>query len=178
MDSGSIVAWRYDPPVDIDNDGNPDTDLVVWQGYGLRGGVGAIGCGGHFGAADRLLVQPTEILSIDWIHMELNEGRIRELFQHPLGGYPIVVNGKQVFSSDFRPIGLKMGIFAYQGRYYFDTFFDGWGDFQGKRRSDWGDGKPRIKNSLRDILAVFHRKGGVTKQVCEYQWSEFERYSH
>lgn len=176
MADGSPIAWHYDPPVDIDNDGKQDTDLVVWQGYGLDGGVGGLRCGGQFGPLNRVVTQPTVILSIDWQEMKLNEARICDLFEHPVGGYPVMFHGKRVMADAFRPIGRGLGIFAYQGKYYFDTFFDGWGDFEGKRRSDWGDGKRRIKNDLRDILGVFQRKEGVTKQVCEYRWNEYEQY--
>lgn len=53
-----------------------------------------------------------------------------------------------------------MGIFEYDGLYYFDTFLDSSGDFQGRRQKD-----PRIGKTL----GVFLRKDGVTKQECEYR---------
>lgn len=171
IEDNGLAVWRYDPPVDIDNDGKPDDDLIVWQG-----GLGVGPCGRRAGAADEVLILPTHIYSINWQQMKLNDERTRELFGHPVGGYPVVLQGKPVMSNRFRPIGTKMGIFSYQDQYYFETFFDGWGDFEGKRRSDWGDGKRRIKNSLAGILGVFQRKDGVTKQICEYRWNEFEQY--
>lgn len=39
---GGIVAWRYEPPLDINNDGKP-INLIVWRGYGLSGAAGRCG---------------------------------------------------------------------------------------------------------------------------------------
>ncbi len=69
--------------------------------------------------------------------------------------------GKGFFDNRFRPIGDSMGIFRFKGATYFDTFFDGWGDFEGKRRKD-----PNIWRTL----GVFRREKGRTKQVCECLW--------
>ena len=172
IEDNGLVVWRYDPPVDIDNDGKPDDDLIVWEG-----GLLQLTCGRHAGPSDSIIIHPSYVFSIDRQQMKLSDERTRELFGHPVGGYPIILQGKQIgLHSGFRPIGMELGIFDFQGQYYFDTFFDGWGDFAGKRRSDWGDGKPRVKNSLADILAVFQRKDGMTKQICEYRWNEFEKY--
>jgi len=52
-----------------------------------------------------------------------------------------------------------MGFFKYQDLYYFDTFFDSWGDTKNKRRKD---------KNIGNTLAVFLHKDGETKQVCEY----------
>ncbi len=172
MDSGGLKVWRYDPPVDIDNDGKPDADVIVWHGDVVGGGP----CGRRAGWADSVQSYQTLIYSIDWQQMKLNDGRTRELFGHPVGGYPIIFQGKKVMADGFRPLGWEMGIFAFQGQYYLDTFFNAWGDFEGKRRSNAGDGKHRQKNDLDDILGVFQRKNGVTKQICEYRWNEFEKY--
>src|ERR1700722_643360 len=38
-----LLAWRYDPPVSLNNDGQPD-NVVMWQGYGADDTVAA--CGG------------------------------------------------------------------------------------------------------------------------------------
>jgi hypothetical protein len=170
---GSLAVWRYYPPVDIDNDGKPDDDLIVWKG-GLSMGF----CGRRVGAADWVSTHQTYIFSVDWPQMKLNEPRTRELTEHPVGGVPKIKKGKFIggFYDGFRPIGNEMGIFAYQGQYYFDSFFDNWGDFEGKRIGDMDDRKVHVKNYLMDILGVFHRKDGVTKQVCEFRWNEFEQH--
>lgn len=36
----------------------------------------------------------------------------------------------------YRPIGPSMSVFKYQDIFYFDTFFDSWGDFECKRQKD------------------------------------------
>ena len=171
--NGGLKVWRYKPPVDIDNDGKPDDDVIVWQG-GTRQGI----CGRHAGPSNTINIHQAYVFSVDWQTLELNEARTRELTEHPVGGYPTTTTNGMFggFYRDYRPIGREMEIFAYQGQYYFDTFFDGWGDFEGKRRADWGNGKRRVKNSLADILGVFQRKDDATKQICEYRWNEFEQY--
>jgi len=153
----SILARRYGPQVDIDNDGKPDS-LVVWQGYGASHGDYVCGS-----VKDRDPWWQNQIAYIvDFDATRIDEKRTREVFGHPAGGYSIVVDGKQKRTlPGFRPIGLKMGIFKYDGLYYFDTFFDSSGDFQGRRQKD-----PRIGSTL----GVFLRKDGVTKQVCEYRF--------
>src|SRR5207247_1203339 len=40
----AIKVWRYDPPVDIDNDGVLD-NVIVWHGFGANGGSRACGTG-------------------------------------------------------------------------------------------------------------------------------------
>ena len=52
-----------------------------------------------------------------------------------------------------------MSVFKYQDIFYFDTFFDGWGDFECKRQKD---------KNIGNTLGVFLQKDGKTKQVCEY----------
>jgi hypothetical protein len=153
----SILAWRYDPPADIDNDGAPDS-LVIWQGYGAS--HGSYVCGS---VKDRDPWWQNQIAYIvDFDAMRIDEKRTRKIFGHPVGSYSSVMAGKRkVTLPGFRPIGLKMGIFKYDGLYYFDTFFDSSGDFQGRRQKD-----PRIGSTL----GVFLRKDGVTKQMCEYRF--------
>jgi len=89
----------------------------------------------------------------------VDEEKTKTLIGHPIGGYQ-KPDGKG-FYDGFRPLGEKMGIFRYKGITYFDTFFDTWGDFDGKRRKD-----PDIWRTL----GVFKREKGQTKQLCEYLW--------
>ncbi len=153
----TMSMWRYKPPVDIDNNGVPDP-LMVSQGYGAGGGL--YRCGNikyHYPEG-----LPQIIFAIDFERMRVDEARTRELFGHVVGGYPQIRDGKQIgLYPGFRPIGDTMSIFQYRGEYYFDTFFDSWGDFEGRRRN---------YEYIADTLAVFRRKGNVTKQVCEYRW--------
>lgn len=173
MKTRGLSVWRYDPPVDIDNDGTPDDDLVVWSGD-LNIGP----CGRPLGDNGRIVAPSTYILSIDWKNNSVNEVRTREWIGHPQDGYPIIKNGKPTgsLSGAFRPIGSKMGIFDYQGTFYFDTFFSEWGDFEGKRGVDSGASNKSTKHKLEDTLGVFERRNGITKQVCEFRWNEFKKY--
>ncbi|MDE0853759.1 MAG: hypothetical protein OSA97_04985 [Nevskia sp.] len=152
-----LHVWRYAPEVDIDNDGKPDK-LIVWHGYGadLKNGVCGVfypnvpgGARGH---------QVAYMLTADGARID--EARMHEIFEHPRRGYPVHdERGNPVLMSDFRPIGTSMSIFKYDGQYYFDTFFDGWGDFKDQRQGD---------AQLFDTLGVFLRKDDITRQVCEY----------
>lgn len=153
----TMSMWRYEPPVDIDNDGAADP-LLVSQGYGAGGGL--YRCGNiKYRYPEGL---PQIIFVVDFDRMRLDEATTRELVGHPIGGYPEIKNGKQIgFYHRFRPIGTTFSIFQYHSEFYFDTFFDTWGDYEGRRRK---------YKYIADTLAVFQRKGGVTKQVCEYRW--------
>jgi hypothetical protein len=157
----TIRVWRYEPPVDLDNDGTPES-VVIWQGYGAS--KGDYPCGSVKERYPR--GQPQIAYVVDLDARRVDQQRTRELFGHPVGGYPIPRDVKPGgFFPGFRPVGSSMGIFKYRGLYYFDTFFDSWGDFAGRRRKD-----PHIGSTL----GVFLREGGKTKQVCEYLWHEEE----
>ncbi len=150
----SIRTWRYEPPIDIDNDGAPET-VLVWHGYGASSGL--YRCGSVKEKEPRRQSQIAYVLESDG--MRINEKRTRELFGHPSGGYR--VSAKEQLKA-FRPIGRTIGIFKYRRLYYFDTFFDSSGDFDNRRQKDPGIG---------DTLGVFLNKGGATKQMCEYRWN-------
>ena len=77
----------------------------------------------------------------------------------PVGG---VNDGRAVhLVPGFRAIGSAIGIFEYRASTYFDTFFDNHtgGDFENHRKYD---------ANLQDVLGVFLRKDGRTRQICEY----------
>ena len=161
-------VWRYDPPVDIDNDGVLD-NIEIWEGSALPTGVGGRKCGDdgypitHYGT---LIRQPQIAFVIAGDNEWLDVPKTIAVFRHPEVGYPIRLNSKWILSEDFRPIGRSIGIFEFEGVYYFDTFFDGWGDFDGKRRTVYTRHKDE---NIVNTLAVFLHKDGKTRQVCEYQ---------
>lgn len=160
LDNGSAKIWHYDPPVDIDNDGTSD-NVQVWHGYPL-GGSGGTRCGEdgypvtHYG---ELIRQPQVAFVVSAKGDRLDIGKTEKVFAHPMGGYPIKMEGKWTVGDGFRPIGRSMEIFKYQDLYYFDTFFDSWGDIENKRRKD---------KQIGNTLAVLLHKDGKTRQVCEY----------
>lgn len=145
-------AFRYNPPVDFDNDQKPD-NLLVWEQSQFR-------CG-SINEAYPLFPQLGRIIAVmlEPNSLSVDEKKTKALIGHPVGGYP--KPDEKGFYEGFRPIGDSMGIFRFKGTTYFDTFFDGWGDFEGKRRKD-----PNIWRTL----GVFKREKRQTKQVCEYLW--------
>jgi len=149
MGMNRIGAWRYDPPVDIDNDGQSD-NILMWH----EGSCGTIDGSETYPAHGAYTAN-----ILDAQNQFIDETRTRELFGHPLGWLEIKAQG-------FRYLGITMGIFAYQGIYYFDTFFErSWGDYEGHRRKS---------EEMAWTLAVFLRKDGKTRQVCEYYWTNWQ----
>ena len=155
MRLGYIKVWRYDPPVDIDNDGR-STSLVIWQGVPISNAPGVCGKAAGMGGQD-FYIQPQIAFVLAPGNNRLDTRKTKALFGHagPRYRFP---NG-MVFRG-FRPLGTAMGIFRYRGLYYFDTFFNGWG---GSRTSSFA-----YYPALTDILGVFVHRNGKTAQVCEY----------
>lgn len=159
----SLSAWayRYNPPIDFDNDGIADDTVVVFKNSPTR--CGNIQPNSAYPERGTTVVF---ILSPD--HLCVDETMTERLIGHPAGGYPLP--NKKGFYRKFRPVGLSMGIFRYKNVTYFDTYFDSWGDLKGKRRND-----PNIS----EILGVFMLKRGKMEQVCEYVERDYdERYMH
>jgi len=163
LDGGWAKMWRYEPPIDIDNDGVPD-NVEVWHGSIVRG-VGGRQCGESMTDIRPGLTslrQPQIAFVVAGSNDRLDVTKTRKVFEHPARVYHLDSGN---FASKFRPIGNSIDIFKYQNMYYFDTFFDHWGDFENKRKND------RVAvNSL----AVFLHKDGKTSQVCEYLMAENE----
>jgi len=152
LDLQRLGAYRYDPRIDFDNDQKPE-NLLVWKQSGFS-------CGSiheAYGLFPQL--GQTIVLVLEPLSLSVDEKKTKALIGHPIGGYP--EPGGKSFYDGFRPVGDSMGIFRFKGTIYFDTFFDTWGDFEGKRRKD-----PNIWR----ILGVFKREKGQTKQVCECLW--------
>ena len=164
LDKGWAGMWRYTPDIDIDNDGTPDV-IEIWNGISLPTGVGGRLCGESMTDIRPGLTslrQPQIAFVITGSNDRLDVAKTRKIFEHPAREYHLASGN---ISSDFRPIGNSLGIFKYQDMYYFDTFFDDWGDFENKRKND--------KDTM-NSLAVFLHKDGKTSQVCEYLMLENE----
>ena len=159
-----IKVWRNEPPVDIDNDSVHD-NVVVWHGFGASGYTGLCGQDSPYDKGREVKLRQTQIAYILTANNErIDMFKTMTIFGHPSGGYRIPdKSGRGTPTSNFRPIGPSIGIFKYQELYYFDTFFDSWGDFQNQR------GK---SSDIFNTLAVFLRQGGKTQQVCEYLMTE------
>jgi hypothetical protein len=99
---------------------------------------------------------------VDETLTRIDTAKTEKIFGHPSGGYKIHEGtGAETVVQVFRPVGTALGIFKYDGVYYFDTFFDPWGDFRGLRRTyPW----------INSTLGVFIRDRSETRQVCEFRW--------
>jgi len=164
----SLFAWRYLPLLSIDNNGNPD-NILVEQGVGLGFSNGMpLQCGQAVTYGPQSVTQTLELeqtpLVLTTDSNRIDEARTRTLFAHPKGQTVHTRTNGDLTLEGFRTIGNPMGFFKYQDLYYFEAFYGEWtGDIEGKRIEG-----PSLKNTL----AVFLRKDGLTQQVCEYQMSE------
>lgn len=155
-------VFRIHPSVDIDNDGVADP-IVIWRS-GNCAPLGPLQMMDYWASIPIVLN-----IAGDGPDVE----RTRQLIGHPSGGYRLS-SGKM--ASTFRPIGRHIGIFEFERTYYMDTFFDGWGDFNGHRQHDaeLGEYDPEIAKRL----AVFARHGSETRQVCEYWFEDFSEVKY
>jgi len=155
---GAVKIWRYDPAIDIDNDGVPD-NVEVWQGGAVAHVSGKCGedlPNPYSKTGGSIMHQVQLAFVVTGNNDRLDALKTKKIFAHPSGGYRLPDGS---LSANFRPIGITIGIFKYQDSYYFDTFFDSRGDFEDKRQND---------ERLFNTLAVFLHKDGKTRQVCEY----------
>ncbi|NGY03344.1 hypothetical protein [Solimonas terrae] len=163
----STPAWRYDPPVDIDNDGHSD-DIVVWQ-EAARTMTNTCGVRLSTGIGDYWRVgQQAFVMRGDGLYVD--EGRTRSLFYRPPYNYHYK-NGK--VDTDFVPITLTTDIFKYRELFYFAGFYDAQeevhGDLEGNRARQSNNKNAPFSSGLANTLAVFLRRDGKTTPICEYE---------
>ena len=163
----NTFAWRYNPPVSLENDGSADR-VVVWHGYGADDFQGTAKCGEETMVGTQTVQyrasQVGFILTTDDEHID--ETRTRAFFGHPYGRS---TESKSIGTSSagFGPLGLSEEIVEFDGLYYVATFYDALnGDFSGSRVND-----PELQNTL----ALLLRRNGATTQVCEYEMSAARR---
>jgi hypothetical protein len=157
-----LDVWRYEPEVDIFNNGAP-VNVLMWRGVGLGGGPSGT-CGVD-------LTGNTGGLRIDQMPLvfksgngAVDEAATKLLIAHPVQAYDTKINTGNLYATatGFRPVARSIGIFKYRDLYYFDGFFDIWGDANNERR-----GQPALANTL----AVFLHRDGVSREICEYRLS-------
>lgn len=120
--------------------------------------MAACGGTGYFGMPERVGFRAAQIAYVlDPDNNGIDEHKTKKIFGKPTGDTLAGV-GSQSDGDAFRPIGESMGVFEYQGTYYFDTFFTV-SDFQGQRSN--------YKN-IQNVLGVFKHEHGKTEQICEY----------
>jgi hypothetical protein len=150
-----LMAWRYEPPIDLNNDGVPD-NIIVWHGVDSGGYIGRCGIEGRRNEQLPLVFKNGD--------EEIDDEATKTLTAHPVQQYDSTLKTGNLYGSatKFRPIARSIGIFKYRDKYYFDGFFDIWGDAKNERR-----GRPALAN----VLAVFLHRDGVSRQICEYRLS-------
>jgi hypothetical protein len=152
-----LRVWRYVPAPDIGNDGRA-RNLIVWHGLGASSADAV--CGVDYANDPRggFVEQRTLVLTPD--SSRIDETATEDTFGHPGRGDLGFIHGQQMRYQGFVPIGPSISVFEFRDVYYFDTYFNpDFGDFYGKRRGD---------PELDDVLGVFVRQDGHTRQVCEY----------
>jgi hypothetical protein len=146
--------YRFEPRIDIDNDGVQD-DVVVWKES--PGFCGELDNGGN------PMVFRTDILVLDK-NGALDMEKTRRILGHPMGAVLAFANPSdpthphEVSDTQFRPIGMTLGVIVFRGVTYLDTFYAPGGDLENRR-----DGTPNYLNTL----AVLRHKDGKTSLVCE-----------
>jgi hypothetical protein len=150
-------AWRYDPPVDIDNDGTAD-NVIIWSvddvKYPLCGTPSGPNMINEHGA-QRALVSRPDGQSVD-------VGKTNELFG--LAGLSKAdaahIRNFNVAMS-YQPIGIETGVFRFRNTTYYDTFIHTRPGVESAKQR-------RAGVRVGDEVGVFLRRDDVTRQVCEY----------
>jgi hypothetical protein len=156
--NAKISAWRFDPRVDIDNDGQPD-DVVIWRNWPPRwdGDFELFACG----FAARTAYQIEGVDQVPFVFAE--SARIDIPKSVAVFGDPTPLPKAQQLNPALplweqsyqwlRPRGPSIEVFEYGGKYYFDTSKDAPGE------------------SVLDqtTLVVYLREHDTTREVCTYQ---------
>ncbi len=146
----NISVWRFDHSVDIDNDGAPDS-IILW-----RSGSSPVWsqCGQQLTHSWNLQGPIAFILTAD--NSAIDERRTLDLFGN---------------SESFGAATMQrssIGVFGYRGEFYFDAF---------NMNPEPGGTAPVAQyppEHYRNILHVFHRKGGRLEQSCQLENSDLE----
>jgi hypothetical protein len=162
LDTGGIIAavpknanvsvWRYEPPADIDNDGIPD-NIVMWRSSGppIWTPCGLV----PFSDSGRQSGGPvTYVLSADSASIDV--AKTVALFGDPRMQGP--ENQAWTPAGEYHPVGYSMGIFQYQGEYYFDAFVD----------HEITNSKSRRREFYQQRLYVFRRSAGKLERMCAF----------
>ena len=148
-----LRVWRYDPSIDIENDGTKD-DLIVWFGDGVSPVVGSCG------ALPSNVDYPTRVGQLPFFVSPAMDAididRTMKVFGAPSRDQPSKATGHM---NKPHMIGSQISFFEFGGIYYFDTFLNESPDLEASGAKE---------RRLADMLGVFVHKGGATREVCEY----------
>lgn len=85
------------------------------------------------------------------------------MFGHPRGNTVVATDAGPVELKQFNEIGWAVGIFQFRGLNYIEAFYSSSvGDLNGERIHD---------ESMYGTLAVFRRKAGTLRNICEIEMS-------
>jgi hypothetical protein len=157
-DNARISAWRFDPWVDIDNDGQPD-DVVIWRNWPPRWDdeFELLACG----FAARTAYQIESVDQVPFVfsgHSLIDIRKSVAVFGDPTPLPkdqrldPSLPTWEQSYQW-LRPRGPSVEVFEYHGKYYFDTSKD----------------EPHKSVLEQNTLAVYLREHDTTREVCTYQ---------
>ncbi len=161
VEPANFSVWRFEPPVDIDNDGRAD-NVVIWRDFpprwDPRNPLDA--CGSP--------IDRNQVIAIDQVpfvftptYSSIDVARTVALFGDPAEPdarlpsdvvRPPGMDPSQPYQR-VRPLGHSIDIFEYAGKYYFDT----------TKTTESG----LVTDENR--LYVYLRQGKKLREVCEYQ---------
>ena len=141
-----LYVWRYDPMVDVDNDGELD-NVVLWHRQHRRACGSISGVGKYFPSYYAYIFNKKTT--------KIDEKKTLEVFGHPVQERPNAPTLKRFRSYNDES---SVGVFKYKGTTYFDTFPNG---------LTYGSD---IHHEI--DLRVYLRKNNQTKTVCEYHWNK------
>jgi len=157
-----LGAWRYQPPIDVDNDGNLDNAIVWNEDERISPACGVATYG-----REALQVQQSYqyVIVMAKGRDEIDQARTAAIFgnakaktyEHAQDPY---FKAKDGSFKGFRPFGHSYSLFRYAGETYFDTFLD----FKAENELPKGDGAA--------ILGVFVNRKGKTSRICRYRLVE------
>ncbi|HYM42363.1 MAG TPA: surface-adhesin E family protein [Steroidobacteraceae bacterium] len=148
LNAGFLKVWRYEPPIDVENNGGKD-NLIVWFGED-------VGPSGSCGTVPSNIPEPLRMNQLPFFLTAAGDAidvdRTMKVFGVGIGDQSAKAAGQ--ISKPPEMIGSQFSFFEYNGVYYFDTFPNA--------------ASIPEKPGLADTLAVFLHKDGQTHKVCEY----------
>lgn len=138
----NIAVWRYDPRIDIDNDGIPD-NVIQFSGFTWEP------CGRStekFPDSGSEVPRPF-VLSDDGSSIDVV--RTESLF----GSQEATARGIKAGLPGYYPIGYSVSFFKYRDKYFLDAFV----------------GDPTPSDGSRQIIHVFRRDKAVLEEVCRVE---------
>jgi hypothetical protein len=146
-------TYRFDPKIDIDNDGTPD-NVIMWDSENRDHPQ----CGQYYGQASDLDKGSAIGVILKSDGLNIDEKKTREVFGNKVGGYVVRTGPDEipVLYSRYAPIGLGYNVFEYQRLFYYSTYLDD------------TNMSPSERRRVIDVLGVFLRKDSVTEEICEY----------